>query len=321
MKKFVLYSITFSIPFVLFIFCFELSLRQVPNRYSFKNDLIVQKGACIKHMVIGSSVAGDGINTHYLPDSTYNLSMPAQWFRLNKALLEANLDKLPNLESVIWGIAYQGMWSDEISDNGAFENMRGEENEHHLTCHNLYMDICFDRSLLRFSEFLSCSRLSWEKWYKYYILREDVISYDSLGCYKSGSILAEDRFENMASTVKSYTRLKNETSHRVYQENIQRMNDVADLCSKKGVTLHIVITPHYKEFCKYADFEQVCEMKSAIKSVADKWENVFMHDYFNDSRFVDEDFGNGNHLSYDYGATKFSKILNEDLYGYSGMLP
>ena len=313
MKKFILISIIFSIPFILFIVSLEYSLRKIPNGFTLKNELLVKKGLSIKHLIIGSSVAADGINPLYLPDSTYNLAVSGQWFRFNKAILEKHIDKMPNLKSVILGIAYQALWSDEISSDGAFINNLGEENRHRLACYNLYMDICFDRNPLRLSELLSSSRLSLKKWYKYYVMGEDVVPYDSLGAYKTAPNLTDDRFDDLKARAEWLRRLKNDISSKMYQENIQRMNEMARLCNEKGIALYIVITPHYKGFCELADKEQITEMKEAIKSVTDKWDNVYMYDYFYDSRFSDEDFANGNHLSKDKGAEKFSKILNDVL--------
>lgn len=43
------------------------------------------------------------------------------------------------------------------------------------------------------------------------------------------------------------------------------------------------------------------------------FKNVHSLEYFGDTRFNDEDFYDGNHLSSDIGAIKFTKILKDDI--------
>ncbi|MDR0745942.1 MAG: hypothetical protein LBF17_05560 [Mediterranea sp.] len=79
--------------------------------------------------------------------------------------------------------------------------------------------------------------------------------------------------------------------------------------------LHVVIPPFYKDYYNLMDKEQLRQMCTAIKDVADKWENVRWYNYSNDNRFVEDDFFDGNHLTSDVGAKKFAKILRKDVYG------
>ncbi|MCD8181956.1 MAG: hypothetical protein LUE99_01390 [Bacteroides sp.] len=55
-------------------------------------------------------------------------------------------------------------------------------------------------------------------------------------------------------------------------------------------------------------------MNTALAEVAAQWDNVRFYNYFDDERFEEDDFHNGNHLSSDVGATKFTQILRKDIW-------
>ncbi|MDR0745943.1 MAG: hypothetical protein LBF17_05565 [Mediterranea sp.] len=123
----------------------------------------------MKHIIIGSSVACYGIDPAYLPDSAYNLAIARQWPRYNKAQLEKYMDYLPNLKSVIWGIAYQTLWEEY------------EKDDEDIIYYNIYMDIHVDNNILYQSEILSCGRSSLRKCLKYYLRRKKTMYCDTLG--------------------------------------------------------------------------------------------------------------------------------------------
>lgn len=85
-------------------------------------------------------------------------------------------------------------------------------------------------------------------------------------------------------------------------------------CVRLGGRLYLVVPPTYSLYYENVDEGQLYRMYSALKAVADKWDNVSWHDYFKDSCFVENDFFDGNHLTSDVGAVKFGKILQKDLF-------
>jgi hypothetical protein len=307
MKKFITYSALFTLFLLLVGIPLEYSLRQIPNPFTYKRYLMEEKGESMKHIIIGSSVALYGIDPACLPDSTYNLAFSAQCPRYNKAQLEKYIDCLPNLKSVIWGIAGHILWCDEF-----------EQKDENIAYHNIYMDIRFGYNLLHYSEVLSSGKLSFRKWGKYYLMHKETMRCDTLGMDYSTELSGKDKnwLDAIPKYVNKHARFrKGKKANKIYRFNIQQMNDVAKLCHDKGVMLYIVIPPFYKDYYKLMDKEQLQQMCTAIKGVADQWENVRWYNYSNDGRFVEDDFFDGNHLTSDVGAKKFATILRKDIYG------
>ena len=310
MKTFLKYSGLFSLFLLLFCIAFEYSLRQIPNPFSYKRYLLEEKGSGIKHIVIGSSVALNGIDPACLPDSTYNLAISGQDPRYNKAQFEKYINCLPNLKSVIWGIAFHLPWRDDF-----------EEGHANIAYYNIYMDIRFGYNLLHHSESLSTGYLSLSKWFRYYIKHKKTMHCDSLGFEPSIGLSKKEKDRKKwlrtisKDVIPHNMELKDKKTDRLFRSNIQRMNDVAKLCHDRGVMLYIVIPPVYREYYKLTNNEQLQQMCTAIKDVADQWDNVCWYNYFNDDRFVEDDFFDGNHLTSDVGAKKFATILRKDIYG------
>lgn len=318
MKKFLKTICLFSLPLLLLCIGLEYSLRQVPNPFQFKRYLLEGKGKEIKNMIIGSSVVDYGIDPACLPDSTYNLAVSGQWFRYNKAQLEKYIDSLPHLRNVIWGIAYQALWEDEYEADVFLQDTKGEDDK--IAYHTIYMDISFDNNWIHESELLSAGRLCFEKWSKHYLMHERTMYCDSLGLDHKYDLSEKEENKNkwlkaIPKSIKMHTALRNEKAESIYRQNIRRMHEVAELCHGRGVKLYLVVPPTYNLYHENIDEEQLHHMYSAIKSVADKWDNVSCHDYFKDKRFVEDDFFDGNHLTSDVGAVKFGRILRKDIFG------
>jgi hypothetical protein len=269
-----------------------------------------EKGREMKHILIGSSVVANSIDPVYLPDSTYNLAFSAQWPRYNKAQLEKYIDCFPNLKSVIWGITYPVLWKDEFEDGNNFA----------ITNYDIYMDIRFDHNLLYHSELLSTRYSSLKKWLKYYLLHKKTVRCNTLGLESVIELSKKEKdkkkwFDAIPRDVKEHTLSTDEKYNKIFHSNVQRMHDVAKLCRDRGVMLYIVIPPVHEEYYKLVDNEPLQQMYTAIKEVADQWENVRWYNYFQDDRFTGDDFFDGNHLTSDVGAKKFAKILRKDIYG------
>ena len=262
----------------------------------------------MKNLIIGSSVANCGINPAFLADSTYNLAISGQWLRYNQAILEKYIDKLPHLHNIIWGISYQSLWIDDSIDQDKIS----------ISNHKIYMDIDRGKDIFYNIELIATGSISFRKWSKYYILHKKTMSCDSLGLDHSYDLSERNRTwrEDIPRLIKGHTAIKNEKTEKLFLQNIRHINEVAELCQKRGINLYIVIPPVYSEYYKLTDTSQVKKIHTTLHKIAAQWNNVRFYDYFNDDRFEEDDFNNGNHLSSDKGAAKFTKILRKDIWGY-----
>ena len=179
------------------------------------------------------------------------------------------------------------------------------------------MDIAREGDRFHNTELLYLGSLSLRKWSKYYIQGKSTMPCDSLGVDHSYDYIRKeaDWLEEIPRLVRSQHKpMLADKEGELYRANIQRMHEVAELCHNRGIRLYLVMPPVHPEYYKLADKEQLELIRKAVAEVASCWDNVSYHDYFGDTRFTDDDFYDGNHLSSDIGAEKFTKILKEDLF-------
>ena len=87
---------------------------------------------------------------------------------------------------------------------------------------------------------------------------------------------------------------------------------LSELTYKKNVKLILLGTPMYKTYRDFIIPKVQDEIDDFVGTIQHKYPNVYYLNYTADKRFLADDFFDSSHLS-DYGAIKFSKILNEDL--------
>lgn len=313
MKKFLIHSCLFAAVLIAAGTGFEVMLHRIPNTYRFKKGLIETKGDEMKTIIIGSSVGIHGIDASELPEGTYNLAISAQWLHYNRLMLEKYIDRMPQLESVILAFCYQALWEEDNNDHAA------------LAYHNLYMDIAPEVNRIQAcSELLSGRSFAFRKWSKYYIRHKNTMSCDSLGVDR-GNVTTEkeleEKLKDIPRRVKAHTTPADKATREQIQKNKRHMEQIAALCRQKGITLYVVLPPVHKEYYRLADKAQIKEMEELLEELESKWDNVRCHNYLAADGFEDTDFSDGNHLSSDIGAPKFTRILRHDLQLDNGAQP
>lgn len=307
MKKFLIHVGIFSLSLILLAGGIEYMLRQVPNPLAFKRSLLENNAQKTKTLVIGSSVVNCSVNPAFLSDSTYNLAISGEWFRFNQALLEKYIDELPQLKHVIWGICLHSLWSDDSK----------EVDESSLINHKIYMGIAREDDCLHNVELPYLGSLALRKWSKYYIQGRSTMPCDSLGVDHSYDHTKKEKdwLEEIPRLVRNQHKpMLADKNGELYRTNICRMHDVAKLCHERGIRLYLVMPPVHPDYYRLADKKQLELTLKAASEIASQWNNVSCYNYFNDYRFTDDDFYDGNHLNSTMGAEKFTKILKEDLF-------
>lgn len=306
MRRFLKYISIFSLSLIALASITEYMLRQVPNTYVYKRNLIEMHSKETKMLIIGSSVADCGIDPACLGDSTYNLAIGGEWFRFNQALLAKYIDDLPQIKNLIWGICIHSLWCDD--------NIKGDKRS--VVSHNIYMDIGTDLNPLNHIELLSLGSLAMRKWSKYYLLHKPTMHCDSLGLDHAYDLSEKDSewLEEIPDMAKHHKQMMTgDIRNKMYKENIQRMHEVAELCHSRGITLYLVVPPVHHEYLRLVDKKQLKMFHNAMNEVAMRWNNVHYLEYLNDMRFTDDDFNDAVHLTSDIGAQKFTNILKRDI--------
>ena len=295
----------FSCIILFLIIVVEGMLRQVPNIYAFKQGLVENYSKEMRNIVLGSSVVDCSINPKVIADSTYNLAIAGQWYRYSLAFLENNLDKMSNLSCIILGVCYHSFWCDDSP----------EQDIRSFVSHRIYMDIGEPEGLLSYSELLTSGSLSLRKWSKYYLRRKNTMSCDSLGLnhsFRSSEKEQDWKNEIVSDVIEQTVELDNPTNIKLFEDNCERLTQLAMLCKKKNVRLIVVIPPVHPIYLLNSSEEQWKRVDDVLVDLTTRWEHVDYKNYSHDDRFIDDDFYDGNHLCSDIGGTKFSLMVKAD---------
>jgi lysophospholipase L1-like esterase len=103
-----------------------------------------------------------------------------------------------------------------------------------------------------------------------------------------------------------------ENDRRYLEENLSNLTGILEFCKARSVRVVLVTTPTYHTYYDNLDAGQLGEMHSTIDSLKQQY-HIEYYDYLKDTRFVADDFWDGDHLS-DVGAEKFTKILKGDIW-------
>ena len=95
------------------------------------------------------------------------------------------------------------------------------------------------------------------------------------------------------------------------EKNSQKLKEMAEYCKKRNIRMVLITTPCWHTYYDNLDKRQLSKMYEIIRQFQEDY-NIPYFDYLKDSRFVADDFYDSNHLS-EFGAAKFSKILNDDI--------
>lgn len=305
MHRFIKRVSLFSGMVLLLIVVVECMLRNVPNIYEYKQRLIEKNGNSTKNLILGSSVVDCCVNPKFIADSTYNLAIAGQWYRYSLAFLEKNMDKMPNLSCIIFGVCYHSFWCDDMP----------EQDIRSFVSHRLYMGIGEPEGFLSYSELLTSGSLSLRKWSKYYIQRKNTMYCDSLGLdnsYHSSKRLINWKNEMAEDAISQTMQWKEPECRRLFKKNYERLDRLSELTARKGIRLIFIIPPVHPLYFKNTDMEQWRLVHEALITLEDRWKHVSYKDYSRDKDFTDVDFYDGNHLNSDIGGLKFSLMVKED---------
>ncbi len=125
----------------------EISARHVPNPVLAKRMLIEEHGAGMKTIIIGPSVAQEGVNPALLGDSVYNLAIDGQRPIFNILQFTTHYKKMTSLRNVIY-VIYPEMYWEAVDNDRPYIRVQTMN-------HRLYMGLDVGGGLRTGSEVLS----------------------------------------------------------------------------------------------------------------------------------------------------------------------
>jgi hypothetical protein len=302
MKSFLKYSIILVALLSVTLIAGEVFVRSLPNPYKTKEEFMSKHASEVETIILGSSHTYYGINPEYLDGVAFSLANVSQNYKYDCYLLLRYADSYRNLKMVIAPVSYFSF------RDSPFEE-RGDDGSDNLVMnYHVYMGH-------------SCN---WHPKYKFEfchmtIFRGKIMAYlrnEVRNCTELGwgtdfglENKVEDAEEKTAeAAVKRHTR----KDSQYLDYNLNYITNIIKFCEERSVRLVLVTTPKSHYYYDLVDnTDQQKEKFQLIEDLKSKY-GVEYYNYEKDSRFVSDDFYDADHLS-DVGATKFTKILNEDL--------
>lgn len=269
----------YLLPIVVLAIGLEIYVEQIPNSYTYKRSYVEQHASSLRTLILGSSIAYDGIDANVLPHA-FNLANSSQCFEDDYRLLAKYMPMMDSLRTVILPMSYSSLQMVSSSNRRVY--------------YTIYMDIYPRWPISKYSFECFNLELMAKKIVKYY-LNEDIVRCDSLGqrlghTYANRpadwqdipALIANDRFVGPAA-------------QPYVQKNIQWLRQLADLCEGRGVMLYLVAMPMLPAYREGMPQEQIALMEQVMHDMAAEYTSVEMLDY--QEWGVEADFWNATHLN------------------------
>lgn len=299
MRRFVTYTALFALLVSATLAIGEYCVRTMPNSYQYKNSWILDNAARVEYLIMGSSHTYYGfMPSEFFPNS-FNLANVSQNSDYDLLLLKKYLPLCKKLHTIIVPVSYFTFF-DKLFEEGS--------EWHYAINYKLYMDIDRHSNLSKYNfELSNCAVYSGKL--LSFIKGKELPMCDSLG-FGLGYTLdtKADSWKYDAQYIVERHTADNWDS---FDKNYNNMCNLAQFCNENNLRMIIVTTPTAQVYHSQLNKAQLEKTYSAVNSICSKY-NLLYYDYLSDSRFNDDDFRDGDHLS-DIGAKKFTTILKEEL--------
>ena len=278
----------------------EMLVRSLPNPYKLKHQWMQRHGNAAEILVMGHSQTYYGILPQMLPHA-FSLANYSQTFKYDLLLLKQYREKAANLKKVVVPVSYTSFFDPQLD--------KGPE-WYYVINYRLYMDMEEYPWWSKFGFELAHPSVYSGKLRSFFIGGENVMC-DSLG--HGLNFCDALRNPDLEASAKEAVARHTAKDWSAVEQNRADFNALLSWCMAEGIEPVVVLVPLSKAYRSMIDARQQAEMYRILNEVAAK-HGLQYHDYMGDSRFVDEDFYDADHLSCDRGATKFTKILKEDCF-------
>ncbi|WP_196895669.1 hypothetical protein [Aureivirga marina] len=313
MKYFLKRIFSFFIPLVVvlsvFLFYAENELSNFPSTFQIKAKYFKQNMDNIEVLILGSSHNQDALNPELFSDlNVANLAMGGQTLRIDEALLETYIDKLPNLKYVFFELSYHNL--EHKFDAKYFKN----------NLYFKYYDInLFEREVnfKDYSIFLSNPIF----YLRYLNPNKEKVDLNKYGYLTK---MTNDEVDKIflnhnydEAKIMSDTNSMILTRHRykdlnAYKKNKKSFEQMIKLCSDRKIQPIILMPPVFKSYYKSYLKDKNERRLEFVSYLEKKYPSIVVMDFEQNPNFKVTDFKNDDHLNLK-GAEKFSKIINKEL--------
>jgi hypothetical protein len=302
MKKLIKRLFIFLIPVAIFIGLWEYGLSQIQNTYSLKRAQLETQAPSIEVLVLGPSLALRGVNPDYFSMKGYNAANIEQPLFYDTRIALKYLDKMTSLKVVLICIAYPSLWSDLYGSPEGFRDYFYADywGIRYPKIH--WYDPHIYSKILQYG-----NDKAWKftlKGFKVNLTR---------GYYNNGWAL-KDGDEDIIIDSNAYKIImKYERSHsnESFNRNVDDIKNLLKELNSRKISAIFYSPPVTLTISKYMKEERWKIIDSVLTDMCNTY-HCKWYDYHNDYRFTNIDFRDVWHLN-ETGATKFSKIINEEI--------
>ncbi len=302
MKRFLIQTLLFGLFIVASLAAGELIVRSMENPYKIKQRYFCENPTGTRTVILGNSHSYFGIIPDMLPEKAVNLANVSQTLRYDRILLEHYADNLDSLRTVILPLSYTSLYDVDLEDT----------DEWWLAInYRIYMGIDRHPAFSKYGSELSHIAVYNSKLATFFGLAESNLSCDSLGHGTSYSL--DRKYEGWEETGPEFARRHTAGLHpEMEARNIAEIDRIADFCRERGARLVLVTLPEFESYRANVDMARLDRMRFVADSISTSRGLKYL-DFYADPRFGKDDFYDSDHLTSDLGATKFTRILAEEL--------
>lgn len=286
---------------IVLILILERMVCFMNNDYSYKRRYMDNHASEIKTLLLGHSLAENGINPHLLGDSVFCAAQGARWIYYDVEILKRYLPKLTNLKTVIYPVKYSQAfyysfhYVDEFPKRYKNPSLYARQQ---MSFYSKFWDIDFDRMPMKLlsRSFLLCNSIHYKNFWS------EPMS-DSIG-YMPFPFEKEIGWRLQENTS---TEIERNSSGQL-NEFLSYLKIMSELCDDYSVKLIIVIPPFHDSYIENTTNDGRAKLDSLLQSIKGaEYKNYMVHYEFRD----DSLYYNSSHLNH-VGASKFSIKLKKD---------
>lgn len=303
MKKSIILTIIFILPFIILTVWIEVMLRNIPNEYMIKSKFMNANASRIKVLVLGSSHGITAIDPDCFSMYTYNCAHYAQSLDRDYNILNKYQDQLDSLEYIILPVSYHSLWT----------KIDLHSHQWRKKYYNIYYDFRVEKNPVK--ELLLLDETIYDdlKIIKDFHYNKKPAHTD-ITPYGLAVTPSQTSLKWINSTIDDVVRAHStDDLTRLYDENVSYLKKIIDIAKKKNAKVIFVTIPAHEIFVERLHPDQLALLYSTMDKLKDN-KTVFYYNFLDEFTKEDQEtslkyFYDADHLSY-LGARTFSVQLD-----------
>ncbi|AZA93034.1 fibrobacter succinogenes paralogous family [Chryseobacterium nakagawai] len=303
MKKLAITIIIFLVPVIIGLGFIEVSLRKIPNDYSYKSTYVTKHSSDIEVLYLGSSHIFFGINPEFSQYKSFNLAMTSQDLDLDWKVFN-NYKNWNNIKTIVIPIDYISLYS----------KLEYGVEDWRMKNYVLYYNIPSNKLEDHFEVFNGKFSDNTDRILKYYKSGKTAIDCNSLGFGTSYKINRNiDLKRNAKEAVKRHSiSLNSDKGKTAYNDNTKAIEKFISYAKANNINILFVSSPVAKYYSILTNNKQLHSTFSFLEKQLKSNYNCYYLNLMNDPEFSDKHFYDADHLN-DCGAKIFTMKIDEEI--------